>query len=65
MWCACRRGIASVPGPLRVTRGPFTGFAGLYVGMSGRQRVELLLTLPGGQTRVMLPKGDIELVSGP
>jgi len=54
-----------VPGPLRVTRGPFTGFAGLYVGMSGRQRVELLLTLPGGQTRVMLPKGDIELVSGP
>jgi hypothetical protein len=29
--------------------------------MSGRQRVEVLLTMLGGQTRSTLPRGDIEL----
>ena len=47
---------------VRVTRGPLIGFAGLYSGMSGRQRVEVLLTLLGGQTRVTLPKSDVEAV---
>jgi transcriptional antiterminator RfaH len=50
---------------VRVTRGPLVGFAGLYVGMSGRQRIEVLLTMLGGQTRSILPKGDAELVSNP
>jgi transcriptional antiterminator RfaH len=49
---------------VRVTRGPLKGFAGLYHGMSGRQRVEVLLTLLGGQIRTTLPKGDIELAPG-
>jgi transcriptional antiterminator RfaH len=47
---------------VRVVRGPLVGFAGIYSGMSGRQRVEVLLTLLGGQTRVTLPKSDVETV---
>jgi transcription antitermination factor NusG len=50
---------------VRVTRGPLVGFAGLYVVMSGRQRIEVLLTMLGGQTRSILPKGDVELVPNP
>jgi transcriptional antiterminator RfaH len=50
---------------VRVTREPLVGFAGLYVGMSGRQRIEVFLTMLGGQTRSILPKGDVELVPGP
>ena len=46
---------------VRVTRGPFVGLAGIYSGMSGRQRIEILLSILGGQQRVTLPKGDIEL----
>ncbi len=45
---------------VRVTRGPLTGFAGLYHGLSGRQRVEVLLTLLGGLQRVSLPHDAIE-----
>jgi transcriptional antiterminator RfaH len=64
------RGVVELPKPpglevgdrVRVTRGPLAGFAGLYVGMSGRQRVEVLLALLGSQTRVTLPKGDVEAV---
>jgi transcriptional antiterminator RfaH len=69
------RGAVELPQPLqptglhagdrvRVTRGPLVGFAGLYVGMSGRQRIEVLLTMLGGPTRSILPKGDVELVPG-
>ena len=47
---------------VRVVRGPLVGVAGIYSGMSGRQRVEVLLTMLGGQTRSTLPKGDVELV---
>jgi hypothetical protein len=32
--------------------------------MSGRQRVEILLSILGGQQRVTLPVGDIELAPG-
>jgi transcriptional antiterminator RfaH len=46
---------------VRVLGGPFKGLAGLYHGMSGRQRVEVLLTILGGQRSVTLPRGDIEL----
>jgi transcriptional antiterminator RfaH len=47
---------------VRVTRGPFVGLAGIYSGMSGRQRIEVLLTLLGGQRRTTLPIGDVEAV---
>jgi transcriptional antiterminator RfaH len=46
---------------VRVLGGPFKGFAGLYHGMSGRQRVEILLSILGGQQRVTLPRSDVEL----
>jgi transcriptional antiterminator RfaH len=46
---------------VRVLGRPFTGLGGLYHGMSGRQRIEILLSILGGQQRVTLPKGDIEL----
>jgi transcription antitermination factor NusG len=45
-----------------VVRGPLVGFAGLYVGLSGRRRVEVLLTVLGGQRRVILPGSDVEAV---
>jgi transcriptional antiterminator RfaH len=50
---------------VRVTRGPLQGHLGLYAGMKPRERVEVLLTLLGGQTRTMLPKSDVELVPNP
>jgi len=46
---------------VRVVRGPLVGLGGLYVGMSGRQRVEILLSILGGQQRVILSRGSIEL----
>jgi transcriptional antiterminator RfaH len=49
--------------PVRVLRGPLEGHLGLYAGMKGRARVEVLLTLLGGQQRVTLPKDSIEVVS--
>jgi hypothetical protein len=41
-----------------VHRGPLVG-AGFYSGMSGRQRVEVLLAFLGGYRNVTLAKGDI------
>jgi transcriptional antiterminator RfaH len=46
---------------VRVSGGPFAGLTGLYAGMSGRQRVEILLSILGGQQRVTLPRDRIEL----
>jgi transcriptional antiterminator RfaH len=45
---------------VRVTRGPLVGLGGLYAGQAPHERVAVLLTLLGGQTRVVLPRGDIE-----
>lgn len=64
------RGAVELPQPpgmrrgerVRVLGGPFAGLTGLYHGMSGRQRVEVLLALLGGQQRVTLPRGSVELV---
>jgi hypothetical protein len=39
---------------VKVTVGPFAGQFGLYAGMKPHQRVEVLLTLLGGQQRVSL-----------
>lgn len=47
---------------VRIIRGPFRGLAGLYHGMSGRQRVAVLLQILGGQQRVTLARRDIEVI---
>jgi len=43
-----------------VTARPCAGQLGLYAGMKPHQRVEVLLTLLGGQQRVSLPRDAIE-----
>jgi transcriptional antiterminator RfaH len=45
---------------VKVTVGPFAGQFGLYAGMKPHQRVEVLLTLLGGQQRVSLSREAIE-----
>ena len=45
---------------VKVTVGPFAGQLGLYAGMKPHQRVEVLLTLLGGQQRVSLSREAIE-----
>jgi transcription antitermination factor NusG len=57
-----RRELARVGDPVRVVRGPFQGHVGLYAGMKPRERVEVLLAIPGGRQRVALPRGDVEAV---
>jgi transcriptional antiterminator RfaH len=49
---------------VRVLGGPFQGRFGLYAGMKPHERVEVLLALLGGQQRVTLPRGSIEVVPG-
>jgi transcription antitermination factor NusG len=46
---------------VRILGGPFEGHLGLYAGMRPHARVEVLLALLGGQQRVTLPRGSIEL----
>jgi hypothetical protein len=43
-------------------QGPFVGHVALYFGMGSRARAEVLLTLLGGQARIVLPKADVEAV---
>jgi len=45
---------------VRVLHGPFIGHVGLYEGMKARQRVEVLLAILGGSSRVTLPKDAVE-----
>jgi transcriptional antiterminator RfaH len=59
----------SVPGlrpgaQVKVLSGPFRGFVTTLVGLRPRQRLEVLLALLGGQQRVTLSKGSIELAKG-
>jgi transcription antitermination factor NusG len=49
---------------VKILGGPFRGFVATLVGLRPRARVEALLMLLGSQTRVVLPKGDIELAQG-
>ena len=45
---------------MKVTVGPFAGQLGVYARMKPHQRVEVLLTLLGGQQRVSLSREAIE-----
>jgi transcriptional antiterminator RfaH len=47
---------------VRIIRGPFRGHLALYAGMSGRERVAVLLQLLGAQQRTVLPADAIELI---
>jgi transcriptional antiterminator RfaH len=45
---------------LRVLRGPFRDQLAIYAGMSGRDRVAVLLRLLGGERRILLHRSDVE-----
>jgi transcriptional antiterminator RfaH len=47
---------------VRILNGPFAGHFGLFASMKPRERVEVLLTILGGQSRVELAKSAIEAV---
>jgi transcriptional antiterminator RfaH len=48
--------------PVRVRQGPFLGHIGVFAGMQPHERVAVLLALLGGQTRVELPRADVEVL---
>jgi len=48
--------------PVRILTGPFQGCVGLYANMKPKERVEILLSLLGGQTRVELAKSAVEAI---
>ena len=48
--------------PVRILSGPFQGCVGLYANMKPKERVEILLSLLGGQTRVELAKSAVEAI---
>jgi transcriptional antiterminator RfaH len=64
-----RDGMIELPSKLcrgsrvRILRGPFTGHLAIYAGMSGRDRVAVLLEILGGQQRVTLVQQDIEVIT--
>jgi transcription antitermination factor NusG len=45
---------------VRILAGPFCGQLAIYAGMSGLERVTVLLQILGSATRVTLPRSDIE-----
>jgi transcriptional antiterminator RfaH len=49
--------------PVRLLAGPFQGHLAIYAGMSGLERVSVLLQILGGQQRVTLARRDIEAVT--
>jgi transcriptional antiterminator RfaH len=69
-------GLINLPKPLsapglrpgaqvKILGGPFRGFMATLVGLRPQQRVEVLLALLGGQQRVTLSRGSIELAPKP
>jgi transcriptional antiterminator RfaH len=62
-----RNGAVELPGRarpgdrVRILRGPFRDRLALYVGMSGRDRVAVLLQLLGREHKVLLPRIDVEI----
>lgn len=66
-----KNGVIALPEPpprlrpgasVRVTGGPFRGHTGLCAGMLARDRVAVLLSLLGAQTRVEMAGGDVEAI---
>jgi transcriptional antiterminator RfaH len=61
-----RKGAIELPPKLRsgdrvrVLRGPFRDHLAIYAGMSGRDRVAVLLRLLGGERQVLLHRSDVE-----
>src|SRR5262245_45464223 len=53
------RAVIEHGGAVRIARGPLSGMRGLYQGMRGSDRVEVLLELLG---RVTLSRGDVDRV---
>jgi transcriptional antiterminator RfaH len=47
---------------VRILSGPFVGHLGLFAGMKPRERVEVLLQILGGQSRVELAKSAVERI---
>ena len=47
---------------MRILRGPFREQVAIYAGMKAHERVDVLLSLLGGEHRVTLPRGDVEAV---
>jgi transcription antitermination factor NusG len=46
---------------VRILSGPFRGHLAICAGLSGRQRVAILLEVFGGQQRVTLAEHDVEV----
>lgn len=46
--------------PITVTNGPFSGLSGIYDGMSGKDRVSVLLDYLGRKTTVLIGKDQFE-----
>jgi len=46
---------------VRVLCGPFRDQLAIYAGMSGRDRVAVLLRLLGGERRILLHRSDVEI----
>jgi transcriptional antiterminator RfaH len=47
---------------VRLLAGPFSGHCAIYAGMTGLERVAVLLRVLGGEHRVTLARGDIEAI---
>ena len=46
---------------VRVVCGPFRDHLAIYTGMSGRDRVTVLLRLLGSERRILLPRSDVDI----
>ena len=64
-----RNGAVEVPRRLlkpgdrvRLLAGPFQGHLAIYAGMSGSERVAVLLQILGGQQRATLAQRDVEAI---
>ena len=63
-----RKGLVELPSrfkrgdAVRILRGPFREQVAIYAGMKAHERVDVLLSLLGGEHRVTLPRGDVEAV---
>lgn len=51
-------------GRVRVTEGPFAGYEGVYVARSGKERVVVLLSILGQETRTQIESMVLEPISG-